>query len=109
MNGGIVVIDMLLDVVEGVGKLLVFFDSGICLGMDMVKVFVMGVMVIGFGCFFIYGFVFDGVVGVVYVMKCIFVEVDFMMVVNGYFLIVVLCEEGVCWVWRYLVIIVFIF
>lgn len=64
----------------------------------MVKVLVLGVMVVGIGWFYVYGLVFDGVVGVVYVLCCILVEVDLLMVVNGYLMFVDVCVVGVVWI-----------
>lgn len=61
MDGAIVFLDALFAIADAVGdQIEVFFDFGICIGVDVLKAVVLGVKVVLVGRFWVYGFAHGG-------------------------------------------------
>jgi lactate 2-monooxygenase len=83
-NGGIAAIDLLPGVVEGAGRVPVWFDSGIRSGTDVVKAIALGAAMVGVGRPYAYGLALGGADGAAHVLKCLLAEADLLMAVNGW-------------------------
>lgn len=77
LDGVVFSLEMFLEIVDVVGDcLIVMFDFGICIGVDVLKVLVLGVKVVLVGRLVIYGFGIVGIEGVKYVLVLFLVDVD---------------------------------
>lgn len=84
MDGAIVIIDVFLEVVVVVGnKVDVLMDGGICRGIDIFKVLVLGVKVVLIGCLVLWVLVVNGEIGVYYLLELLCNELDVVMVLSG--------------------------
>jgi isopentenyl diphosphate isomerase/L-lactate dehydrogenase-like FMN-dependent dehydrogenase len=83
-NGGVGCLDMLPAVVEAAGKTPVLFDSGVRSGSDIVKALALGATAVGVGRPYAWGLALDGTDGVVHVLRCLLVEADLLMAIDGY-------------------------
>jgi lactate 2-monooxygenase len=75
---------MLPAVVEAAGKTPVLFDSGVRSGSDIVKALALGATAVGVGRPYAWGLALDGTDGVVHVLRCLLVEADLLMAIDGY-------------------------
>lgn len=79
-----VMIDILLDIVVVVcGQVDIIFDGGVCCGIDIIKVIVLGVIVVVVGCFYFYGLGVVGEVGVSWVLELLMISLECDMVLIG--------------------------
>jgi lactate 2-monooxygenase len=83
-NGGLPALDCLPDVVAAAGDLPVVFDSGVRSGADVVKALALGARAVGIGRPYAYGLAVGGQEGIVHVLRCLLVEMDLTMAVDGY-------------------------
>lgn len=84
LDGVLFIVCVLLVIVDVVqGDLKIFVDFGICIGLDVVCMLVLGVDVVLLGCVFIYVLVVQGEVGVVNLLDLIGKEMCVVMILIG--------------------------
>src|SRR5881394_317417 len=85
VDGALASLDALPPIVEAVGdELVIFFDSGIRGGVDMLKALALGAHAVCLGRPYVWGLALDGQAGVETVLKMILAEFDLTMALCGY-------------------------